>query len=77
MADQQNPQIKYYFKEDTNQILVSGSDNVANTNALITSSKNPITIAPSFYNTKIVNFGVDTSYMVQNGTEFTSLIGGN
>jgi|FLOH01.1.fsa_nt_gi hypothetical protein len=77
MADQQNPQIKYYFKEDTNQILVSGSDNVANTNALITSSKNPITIAPSFYNTKIVNFGVDTSYMVQNGAEFTSLIGGN
>ena len=54
MADQQNPQIKYYFKEDTNQILVSGSDTVANTNALITSSKNPITVAPSDYNTKIV-----------------------
>jgi hypothetical protein len=77
MADQQTPQIKYYFKEDTNQILVSGSDTVAKTNAMITSSKNPITFAPSVYNTKIVNFGVDTSYMVQNGAEFTTLIQGN
>lgn len=77
MADQQTPQIKYYFKEDTNQILVSGSDTVAKTNAMITSSKNPITVAPSVYNTKIVNFGVDTSYMVQNGAEFTTLIQGN
>jgi len=77
MADQQTPQIRYYFKEDTNQILVSGSDTVAKTNAMITSSKNPITVAPSFYNTKIVNFGVDTSYMVQNGAEFTTLIQGN
>ena len=34
-------QIKYYFKEDTNQILVSGSDNKADMNALLTSSKSP------------------------------------
>lgn len=76
MAAQDNPSIKYYFKEDTNQILVSGSDTVANTNALITSSKNPITQGSTFYNSKIVNYGTDTSYMVKNGPEFTSLING-
>ena len=78
MADiQTNKQIKYYFKEDTNQILVSGSDTVAKTNAILELVKNPTTQANSFYNTKIVNFGVDTSYMVQNGAEFTTLIQGN
>lgn len=76
MADQTTPKIQYYFKEDTNQILVSGSDSVANTNALITSSKNPITQGSTFYNSKIVNSGTDTSYMVKNGPEFTSLING-
>ena len=76
MADQTTPKIQYYFKEDTNQILVSGSDSVVNTNALITSSKNPITQGSTFYNSKIVNFGTDTSYMVKNGPEFTSLING-
>ena len=73
MADQNNPSIKYYFKEDTNQILISGSDTVAKTNALITSSKDPITQGSTFYNSKIVNYGTDTSYMVKNGPEFTSL----
>ena len=76
MADQQNPQIRYFFKEDTNQILVSGSDTAANTNALITSSKNPETKFNPFYSSKIVNQGVDTTYMVQNGPEFVSLVTG-
>jgi len=76
MAAQTTPRIQYYFKEDTNQILVSGSDTVAKTNALITSSKNPITQGSTFYNSKIVNYGTDTSYMVKNGPEFTSLING-
>jgi hypothetical protein len=71
---QTDKQIKYYFKEDTNQILVSGSDTVAKTNAILQLIKDPITQAGSFYNTKIVNYGVDTSYMVQNGPEFVSLI---
>ena len=73
MAVDNQARLKYYFKEDTNQILVSGSDTVASTNAMITSSKNPITQGSTFYNSKIVNFGVDTSYMVENGPEFTSL----
>jgi hypothetical protein len=76
MADQQNPQIRYFFKEDTNQILVSGSDTVAKTNAMITSSKNPETKFNPFYSSKIVNQGVDTTYMVQNGPEFVSLVTG-
>lgn len=61
MAVDNQARLKYYFKEDTNQILVSGSDTVASTNAMITSSKNPITQGSTFYNSKIVNFGVDTS----------------
>ena len=74
MADQTNKQIKYYFKEDTNQILVSGSDTVAKTNAILELVKDPVTQANSFYDTKIVNYGVDATYVVQNGPEFVSLI---
>ena len=36
-------QIRYYLKETTNQILVSGSSTVAGMNALLTSSKDPNT----------------------------------
>ena len=36
--------IQYYFKEDTNQILVSGSDTKAGMNSLIIDDKNPNTV---------------------------------
>ncbi len=81
MAQGQGPtqtdaQIAYFFKEDTNQILVSGSDTVAKTNALITSSKNPIAEYGINYTSKIANYGFNTTYVVQNGPEFSSLIPG-
>ena len=73
---QPNAQIAYYFKETTNQILVSGSDTVDKTNALITSSKNPIAEYGTNYTSKVANYGFDTVYVVQNGPEFSSLIPG-
>ena len=57
-------QIKYYFKEDTNQILVSGSDNKADMNALLTSSKSPNPDFDPEYTAKISSLGAGISYIV-------------
>ena len=57
-------QIKYYFKEDTNQILVSGSDNKADMNALLTSSKSPNPDFDPEYTAKISSLGAGISYVV-------------
>jgi hypothetical protein len=61
-------QIRYYLKETTNQILVSGSSTVAGMNALLTSSKDPNTAFDANTTAKIVALGTGVSYVVQNGT---------
>ncbi len=73
-----NDLIKYYFKESTNQILVSGSSTKDGMNALLTSSKNPIAVSNNNLTAKISSLGVDTSYVVQNGDDTTEIpIGDN
>ena len=66
--------IKYYFKETTNQILVSGSSTKDGMNALLTSSKSPNTIFNNNLTAKISSLGVNTSYVVQNGPDDTTEI---
>jgi hypothetical protein len=61
-------QIRYYLKETTNQILVSGSSTVAGMNALLTSSKDPNTAFDPNTTAKISALGTGVSYVVQNGT---------
>jgi hypothetical protein len=61
-------QIRYYLKETTNQILVSGSSTVAGMNALLTSSKDPNTAFDANTTAKISALGTAVSYVVQNGT---------
>ena len=61
-------QVRYYLKETTNQILVSGSSTVAGMNALLTSSKDPNTAFDANTTAKISSLGTAVSYVVQNGT---------
>ena len=61
-------QIRYYLKETTNQILVSGSADAGEMNALLTSSKNPNTAFDANTTAKISSLGTAVSYVVQNGT---------
>jgi len=63
-------QIKYYFKEDTNQILVSGSDNRDGMNVLLNSIKNANTIntGPATANNtvRLSSLGENTQWVVDN-----------
>ena len=59
-------QIKYYFKEDTNQILVSGSSTKDGMNILLNSTKNPSPIFDDFTTTKISSLGANVSYVIEN-----------
>ena len=65
--------IQYYYKEDTNQILVSGSATVSDPltvdkmNTLLNASKNPETTFDSEFTSKISSLGANVSYVVQNG----------
>ena len=65
--------IQYYYKEDTNQILVSGSATVSDPltvdkmNTLLNASKNPETTFDSNFTSKISSLGTNISYVVQNG----------
>jgi hypothetical protein len=70
MADQ----VKYYLTEDTNQILVSGSATRDGMNALLTSSKAPLTLFNANTTAKIVSLGTAVSYQVQNGTADSTII---
>ena len=70
MADQ----VKYYLTEDTNQILVSGSATRDGMNALLTSSKAPLTLFDANTTAKIVSLGTAVSYQVQNGTADGTII---
>lgn len=65
------PDIQYYLKETTNQILVSGSSPI---NAQLNAVKNPTPIFNSNLTSKISSLGANISYVVQNGVEFTNLI---
>jgi hypothetical protein len=65
--------IQYYYKEDTNQILVSGSATasdpltVSKMNTLLNASKSPTTTFDSEFTSKISSLGTNVSYVVQNG----------
>ncbi len=74
MAVAPTPEIRYFLKETTNQILVSGSSNNLDMNLKLNSIKDPTTVANSNYNSKISALGGNVSYIVQNGVEFTNLI---
>ena len=65
------PQIQYYLKETTNQILVSGSSPI---NTQLNAIKDPTTVFNGNYTSKISSLGENISYVVQNGVEFTNLI---
>ena len=67
------PNIKYYFKEDTNQILVSGSDNKVDMNTLINTPKQPTPPEGGVFLSKISALGMNSSYVVQNGTDTTQI----
>ena len=65
--------IKYYYKETTNQILVSGSDSKSGMNALLESIKSSTPIIDANYTSKISSMGVNVSYVVDNGVEHAYL----
>ncbi len=58
--------IQYYLKEETNTILVSGSNTRDGMNALLTSSKNAEAVFDPNLTAKISSLGMNTSYIVQN-----------
>jgi len=66
-------EVKYYLNEARNQILVSGSSTKGGMNALLTSSKNPNTNFDQNFTAKISSLGMSTTYVVQNGTDNTSI----
>ena len=74
MAVTGTPDIRYFLKETTNQILVSGSSNNLDMNFKLNAIKDPVTVADNNYTSKILSLGTDISYVVQNGIEFTNLI---
>ena len=71
MAAGNTPDIQYYLKETTNQILVSGSSPINNQ---LNAIKDPTTVANNNFTAKISSLGENISYVVQNGVEFTNLI---
>ena len=71
MAVGSTPDIQYYLKETTNQILVSGSSPI---NDQLNAIKDPTTVANNNFTSKISSLGTNISYVVQNGVEFTNLI---
>ena len=73
MAEAQDPNIKYYFKEDTNQIVVSGSTNKVGMNNLINTPKMPTPPVGGVYLSKISALGLNSSYVVQNGNDTTEI----
>jgi hypothetical protein len=67
-------QIRYYLKETTNQILVSGSADSIEMNVLITANKDPNTVFDANTTAKISALGTAVSYVVQNGTSDGTVI---
>ena len=56
------PTVKYYYKQDTNQILVSGSDNKDGMNAMLTSSKNALVVQDILVSSKVKSIGQAVTY---------------
>lgn len=54
--------IKYYYKQDTNQILVSGSDNKGGMNAMLTSSKDSLNLQDILVSAKVKTIGQAVTY---------------
>ena len=73
MAVAQDPNIKYYFKEDTNQIVVSGSSNKVTMNSLINAPKLPTPPVGGTLLSKVSALGLNSSYVVQNGNDTTEI----
>ena len=65
--------IQYYLNEEKNMILVSGSSTKAGMNALLTSSKDPNATFDPNLTAKISSLGMNTSYVVQNGNDNTTI----
>ena len=65
--------IQYYLNEEKNTILVSGSSTKAGMNALLTSSKDPSANFDPNLTSKISSLGMNTTYVVQNGIDTTSI----
>jgi hypothetical protein len=66
--------IKYYYKETTNQIFVSGSSTKSGMNTLIDSIKDTTPILNANYTSKISSLGAGVSYVVDNGVEHRYLV---
>lgn len=66
--------IKYYYKETTNQIFVSGSNTKSGMNTLIDSIKNTAPLLNPNYTSKITSLGGGVSYVVDNGVEHSYLV---
>lgn len=66
--------IKYYYKETTNQIFVSGSSTKSGMNTLIDSIKDSTPILNANYTSKISSLGAGVSYVVDNGVEHRYLV---
>jgi len=69
--------IKYYYKETTNQVFVSGSDSTSGMNALLETIKDPAPILNANYTSKITSIGANVSYVVDNGVEHRYLVPSN
>ena len=67
-------QVKYYFKETTNQVFVSGSSTVAGMNTLLTSIKDPTPVLNSNLTAKISSLGTSISYVVQNDGQYSDTV---
>ena len=67
-------QVKYYFKETTNQVFVSGSSTVAGMNTLLTSVKDPTPVLNSNLTAKISSLGTSISYVVQNDGQYSDTV---
>ena len=65
-------EVKYYFNEDTNQILVSGSSTKSGMNTLLTSPKNSPIINGNT-TAKISSLGANLTYTIQNGSDTTTI----
>ena len=65
-------EVKYYFNEDTNQILVSGSSTKSGMNTLLTSPKNS-PIVNGNTTAKISSLGANLTYTIQNGSDTTTI----
>ena len=56
------PTVKYYYKQDTNQILVEGANSKAAMNAMLTSSKDALNLQDILVSAKVKTIGQAVTY---------------